>query len=104
MVNLTDCEGEPAPYFDCPLRVALDGAAWKATKLVPAIKPPRFLAGPPSKLPEVVRCSHLRVLLPDGMDDSELLHLLESSQDLQARVKEALDVLRAQEEGLQRKE
>ena len=76
MVNLTDCEGEPAPYFDCPLRVALDGAAWKATTLVPAIKPPRFLAGPPSKLPEVVRCSHLRVLLPDGMDDSEITFAL----------------------------
>lgn len=34
-------------------------------------------------------------MLLDGMDDGELLHLLESQADLQARVREALDVLAA---------
>ena len=29
-------------------------------------------------LPDILRCSHLRVLLPDGMDDSELTFALRS--------------------------
>ena len=33
-------------------------------------------------LPDIVRCSHLRVLLPDGMDDSELSFALRSYADV----------------------
>ena len=32
-------------------------------------------------------------MLLDGMEDTELLHLIESPQDLEGRIKEALDVL-----------
>ena len=32
-------------------------------------------------------------MLLDGMEDSELLHLLESPQELEGRIREALDVL-----------
>ena len=75
-LNLTDCEGEPAAFFDCPLREALNSGAWKSRLDLGAgtinLRPPRFLAGAPARLPEIVRCSHLRVLLPDGMDDSEI--------------------------------
>ena len=40
---------------------------WRATSLVP-LKPARFfLPTGGAQLPDVVRCSHLRVLLPDGM-------------------------------------
>lgn len=67
---LTDCDGPPVAPFDCPLRIPLDAEAWRAISLV-QVKPARFLVGG-EKLPEIVRCSHLRVLLPDGMDDSEL--------------------------------
>jgi hypothetical protein len=74
---LTQCDGPSAGApFDCPLREALDVASWSATKLVP-IRPARFLADTKS-LPDIVRCSHLRVLLPDGMDDSELGFALRS--------------------------
>ena len=34
-------------------------------------------------------------MLLDGMDTSELLHLLESPDSLQARIREALEVLEA---------
>ena len=73
--NLTDCDGPPVAPFDCPLREALNADAWRTTSLV-RIKPARFLARSPETLPEIVRCSHLRVLLPDGMDDSELTFAL----------------------------
>ena len=61
--ELTQCDGPPVPPFDCPIRIPLDPEAWRLTKLV-AIKPARFLIR--KDLPEVVRCNHLRVLLPDG--------------------------------------
>ena len=81
--NLTQCDGPRAPApFDCPLREALDVKAWQSTSLVP-LKPARFLL--PSGgavLPDVVRCSHLRVLLPDGMDDSEITYALRSYADV----------------------
>ena len=81
--NLTQCDGPRSPPpFDCPLRVALDIPKWQATHLVP-LKPARFLIpGKDSPLPEVVRCSHLRVLLPDGMDDSEINYALRSYADV----------------------
>ena len=39
--------------------------------------PARFFAEK-DKVPDIARCSHLRVLLPDGMDDSELSFALRS--------------------------
>lgn len=77
--ELTQCDGPPVAPFDCPLRIPLDAEAWRLTTLVP-IKPARFLVNK-AKLPEIVRCNHLRVLLPDGMDDSELGFALRSYKE-----------------------
>ena len=79
---LTDCDGPAAPSpFDCPLRLQLDADAWRSSQLV-KVRPARFLLhGPASAsapVPDIARCSHLRVLLPDGMDDSELSYALRS--------------------------
>ena len=73
--ELSQCDGPPVAPFDCPLRIPLDAEAWRLTSLVP-LKPARFLIG--KSLPDIVKCSHLRVLLPDGMDDSELSFALRS--------------------------
>ena len=75
-VALTDCNGPPVAPFDCPIRIPLDVDAWRKASQLVNIKPARFLVG--KDLPDVVRCSHLRVLLPDGMDDSELSFALRS--------------------------
>ena len=81
--NLTQCDGPRAPApFDCPLREALDLSAWQAASLI-KFKPARFLL--PTNgvvIPDLVRCSHLRVLLPDGMDDSEMTYALRSYADV----------------------
>jgi hypothetical protein len=77
--ELTQCDGPPVAPFDCPLRIPLDAEAWRLTTLVP-IKPARFLLHK-DKLPDIVRCNHLRVLLPDGMDDSELGFALRSYKE-----------------------
>jgi hypothetical protein len=73
--NLTQCDGPPVPPFDCPLRETLSASSWASPPV--AVRPARFLLGP-AEIPSVARCSHLRVLLPDGMDDSELGHALRS--------------------------
>jgi polyadenylate-binding protein len=48
------------------------------------------------------RAGKITGMLLDGMDVSELLHLLESPSDLTARIQEALDVLKTHEEATKR--
>lgn len=60
--NLTDCDGPPVSPFDCPIKEALPAKLWQQTNLV-KLRPARFLLG---DLPEKVRRSHVRLLLPDG--------------------------------------
>lgn len=78
--NLTQCDGPPVAPFDCPLREALPAEKWTGKRstlneLGVVIRPARFMYG---AVPDNVRCSHFRVLLPDGMDDSELTFALRS--------------------------
>ncbi|KAL1528538.1 hypothetical protein AB1Y20_009881 [Prymnesium parvum] len=73
-VNLTVCDGPVAPPFDCPLLEALDARAW-ATSTRVRFRPPRFLL---AEQPADFRRSHVRLLLPDGMDDGELKYALRS--------------------------
>jgi hypothetical protein len=70
--GLDACEGAPVAPFGCPLRSPLQAwahtAAWR-------LRPATFLS---RSVPREVARSHVRVLLPDGMDDSELAFALRS--------------------------
>mmetsp|Transcript_16999 Transcript_16999/g.28375 ORF Transcript_16999/g.28375 Transcript_16999/m.28375 type:complete len:856 (-) Transcript_16999:413-2980(-) len=68
--KLEGCEGPVVAPFDCPLRVPLPVDQWLSTTLV-QLRPARFLMG---EIPDDLRCSHMRLLLPDGMDDGELAY------------------------------
>lgn len=70
--NLTDCDGPSIEPFDCPLKEALKPELWQEQSLV-KILPARFLKG---DLPDEIKRSHVRLLLPDGMDDGELQYAL----------------------------
>jgi len=77
------CTGDGAAPFDCPLTVPLDPTAWTSAAAsssiggwelggvgaagfqMPKVIPARFLTG---KLPAEFVRSHVRVLLPDGLD------------------------------------
>ena len=75
--NLTDCEGPAVEPFGCPLVDALDATRWQRSSLA-SFRPPHLLLG---ALPPDLRRSHVRVLLPDGMDDGEILYALRSYKD-----------------------
>ena len=77
--NLDQCEGEAlGPPFDCPLRVALHAERWKETSVV-KFRSARFMLRS-EQWPTEIKRSHVRLLLPDGMDDSELTFALRNYQ------------------------
>ena len=77
--NLDQCEGEAlGPPFDCPLRVALHAERWKETSVV-KFRSARFMLRR-EQWPTEIKRSHVRLLLPDGMDDSELTFALRNYQ------------------------
>ena len=79
--GLTQCEGEAVAPFGCPLTrgLALPTSLWQRHPYLLAHNVTlrsASLLHDSSAASERVRTSHMRVLLPDGMDDSELLHAL----------------------------
>lgn len=70
------CAAAPGP-FGCALRLQLPLDKWIADKRV-EFRPAALLRGP---FPEEVARSHCRLLLPDGMDDSELGFALRMYKD-----------------------
>ena len=85
--ELCDCQGSSsteacltstlvASPFGCTPRVTLNPRAWLNSTWRGRIQPSSFLLR--KDMPEDVRRSHVRVLLPDGMDDAELLYALRS--------------------------
>ena len=77
--NLDQCEGEVlGPPFDCPLRVALHAERWKETSVV-KFRSARFMLRS-EQWPTEIKRSHVRLLLPNGMDDSELAFALRNYQ------------------------
>ena len=75
--KLDQCEGESVgPPFDCPIREALHVERWKETSIV-KFRSAHFMH---RQWPEEIKRSHVRLLLPDGMDDSELSYALRMYQ------------------------
>ena len=89
--QLTECEGEAKPPFDCPLREALRTERWLAHPYLREqgveLRPARFVLG--GAMPERLRTSHVRVLLPDGMDDTEMTFALRQYDDALLEVQRA---------------
>ena len=89
--QLTRCEGEAKPPFDCPLREALRTERWLAHPYLRdqgvELRPARFVLE--GAMPERLRTSHVRVLLPDGMDDSEMAFALRQYDDALLEVQRA---------------
>ena len=54
-----------------------------------------------TRQPEGVRAGKITGMLLEGMDDSELLHLLETPAELDSRIREAIDVLDQHKRGAQ---
>ena len=82
--KVEQCNGAPVLPFGCPLRPPLADALrlerWQ--KLSPTlVRPANFLLGAAGPLPKPLRRSHVRVLMPDGMSDSETLYALRSYVD-----------------------
>ena len=84
--NLDQCEGEAlGPPFECPLRMALHYERWKETSVV-KFRSARFMLRS-EQWPTEIKRSHVRLLLPDGMDDSELAFALRNYQSGAVRVR-----------------
>eukprot|EP00965_Chrysotila_dentata_P040769 1351840-Pleurochrysis_carterae.AAC.2 len=70
--QLTDCSNGPVhPLFDCPVREPL--GTGNAKGVLPQLRPPRVML---AKLPDSLRCSHVRLTLPLGLDSEQLSHAL----------------------------
>ena len=89
--NLDQCEGEPlGPPFECPLRVALHAERWQETSVV-KFRSARFMLRR-EQWPTEIKRSHVRLLLPDGMDDSELSFALRNYQSGHAGATRLLEI------------
>ena len=89
--NLDQCDGESAgPPFDCPLRVALHAERWKETSVV-KFRSAHFMLRSEQWPPEIKR-SHVRLLLPNGMDEGELVFALRNYQSGRAGATRLLEI------------